>query len=79
MPDPTIVESALVEVMAAMQEAQPKVHRAEFCYSFLGDEQGASEMSNLAYGYIYAWADIKKRCPTEFAPAGFDCSRLGQS
>lgn len=79
MPDPAIVESALVEVMAAMQEAQPKVHRAEFCYSFLGDEQGASEMSNLAYGYIHAWANFKKRCPTEFAPAGLDCSRLGQS
>lgn len=42
-----------------MQEAQPKVHRAEYCYAFLGDEQGASEMSRLASGYIYAWADIK--------------------
>lgn len=78
MPDSTILENTLVELMAATQEAQPKVHRADFCYSFLGDEQGASEMSDLAYGYIYAWADIKKQCPTDFAPAGVDCSRLGR-
>ena len=67
---------ALTEVGAVVKDAYPALKRATDCHRFMGNDDEASAMSSIASGYLYAWADLKKSCPTDFAPLGFNCTRL---
>ena len=66
----------LIKVMAEIVEAEPKVERAATCHEFLGNADEASLMSDTAFVYRSTWGEIRQQCPAQFAPIGFDCSRL---
>ena len=72
---------ALGEVATAFLYAEPRAERAGACYSFLGQTVAADKSDSAAWVYRRSWLELRKECLTlfEFAPAGFDCSRLGMN
>ena len=76
-----VLWGVMAEAAAALIDAEPKAERTSTCYWLLGHKDAAREAGNAAWIFRQSLLLLRNECLTafEFAPAGFDCSRLGQS